>query len=357
MRPRRPADGRRRRSLAHECRSGCGGPRSSATTPTAASRSTYVSRVPQLSGLLARRSGRRARSRTDWQVVSSTGKSLPPLKKTREEADALSRSTDSAARSARQPDLEVAPVDQEWTIRATGQPADSGLRFASESTAKARLADLRADCRATSLVTAVHMAGLACAARPSARRRAGRCGSSRGGRPMSSPMAGIARTFQNIRLFQNMTVLENVLVGMDRRFPKQPACGMIFRTPGMRRAEAAAEPPAVELLEFVGLADKQANCWPRTCPMATSGGWRSPARWPAEPRAAVARRAGGRHEPVRVARSDAPDPPDPRPGHHGPADRASHEAGDGHFRSHRRARLRREDRRRDARGSARQSRR
>jgi ABC-type branched-subunit amino acid transport system ATPase component len=63
---------------------------------------------------------------------------------------------------------------------------------------------------------------------------------------------GIARTFQNIRLFDDMTVLENVLVGLDRSIAGG-ILGMLFRTPGQRRAEAAANAKAFEALAFVGL--------------------------------------------------------------------------------------------------------
>ena len=65
--------------------------------------------------------------------------------------------------------------------------------------------------------------------------------------------AGISRTFQNIRLFSNMTVLENVLVGLDRTIAGG-TLAMLFRTPGNRAAEAAAARQAFEALEFVGLA-------------------------------------------------------------------------------------------------------
>jgi ABC-type branched-subunit amino acid transport system ATPase component len=64
--------------------------------------------------------------------------------------------------------------------------------------------------------------------------------------------AGISRTFQNIRLFGNMTVLENVLVGLDRSIPGG-TLAMLLRTPGNRRAEAQARGRAFEALEFVGL--------------------------------------------------------------------------------------------------------
>ena len=51
---------------------------------------------------------------------------------------------------------------------------------------------------------------------------------------------GIGRTFQNIRLFQNMTALENVLVGMHARL-RGGILGSIFGLPGVRREEQQAE--------------------------------------------------------------------------------------------------------------------
>lgn len=62
---------------------------------------------------------------------------------------------------------------------------------------------------------------------------------------------GITRTFQNIRLFNNMTVLENVLVGEHTRL-KSGVLGSIFRTPGVRHEESEARKRAVELLSFFG---------------------------------------------------------------------------------------------------------
>ncbi|MFJ8663015.1 ABC transporter ATP-binding protein [Streptomyces sp. NPDC093795] len=67
--------------------------------------------------------------------------------------------------------------------------------------------------------------------------------------------AGIARTFQNIRLFHNMTVLENVLVGRHTRM-KQGLWSALLRLPGFKKAEAEATTRAMELLEFIGLQDK-----------------------------------------------------------------------------------------------------
>lgn len=69
---------------------------------------------------------------------------------------------------------------------------------------------------------------------------------------------GIARTFQNIRLFNNMTVLENVLVGQHTQL-KANALGSLFRTPTVRREEVEARKRALELLGFFGsgLVDRQ----------------------------------------------------------------------------------------------------
>ncbi len=64
--------------------------------------------------------------------------------------------------------------------------------------------------------------------------------------------SGIARTFQNIRLFKNMTVLENVLTAMDRKF-RMGALRIAVHAPGVQREEAALEKQGVELLALVGL--------------------------------------------------------------------------------------------------------
>ncbi|MEU8869765.1 ABC transporter ATP-binding protein [Streptomyces javensis] len=74
-------------------------------------------------------------------------------------------------------------------------------------------------------------------------------------KPHLVTQAGIARTFQNIRLFANMTVLENVLVGRHTR-TKEGLWSALLRGPGFKRAEAASKARAMELLEFTGLADK-----------------------------------------------------------------------------------------------------
>ena len=65
--------------------------------------------------------------------------------------------------------------------------------------------------------------------------------------------AGIARTFQNIRLFAEMTALENVMVGRHIR-TRSGLLGAIFRTPGFKAEERAIASRARELLEYVGIA-------------------------------------------------------------------------------------------------------
>ena len=73
--------------------------------------------------------------------------------------------------------------------------------------------------------------------------------------PHSVARAGISRTFQNIRLFANMTALENVMVG---RHIKSSAgvIGAVLRNSATRREEAAIARRANELLFYVGIADR-----------------------------------------------------------------------------------------------------
>jgi branched-chain amino acid transport system ATP-binding protein len=70
--------------------------------------------------------------------------------------------------------------------------------------------------------------------------------------PHAITKLGVGRTFQNIRLFPQMTALENVLVGMHSRL-KGGILGSIFGLPRVRREEREAEEKARELLAFAGL--------------------------------------------------------------------------------------------------------
>ena len=73
--------------------------------------------------------------------------------------------------------------------------------------------------------------------------------------PAAINRAGIARTFQNIRLFANLSVLDNVAVAFDRSAGKGMA-GAILRTPGFARRRSEIEGKALELLTTMGLCEQ-----------------------------------------------------------------------------------------------------
>lgn len=67
---------------------------------------------------------------------------------------------------------------------------------------------------------------------------------------------GIARTFQNIRLFKNMTVLDNVLIGQHVH-TRTPVLSILFNGKSAKESEHQGYEVAMDALEFVGLADKK----------------------------------------------------------------------------------------------------
>jgi branched-chain amino acid transport system ATP-binding protein len=75
-------------------------------------------------------------------------------------------------------------------------------------------------------------------------------------RPDQITALGVARTFQNIRLFGTMSAIENVLVGQHSRL-KASVFGSIVRTPRVRREERAAREKAHELLSYVGVEKRR----------------------------------------------------------------------------------------------------
>lgn len=77
-------------------------------------------------------------------------------------------------------------------------------------------------------------------------------------KPYQITPLGIARTFQNIRLFGQMSVLDNVLTGQHCR-TVTGLFGAIVRTPGSTREEARAHKTALEMLHFVNLGDKKSE--------------------------------------------------------------------------------------------------
>ena len=122
---------------------------------------------------------------------------------------------------------------------------------------------------------------------------------------------GIARTFQNVRLFGEMTALENVVVGTDARH-RTSVPGATFRVPRHRHEERDAIDRGMALLEFVGIGG-------RATEKAAQPAVRRPAPAGDRPRAghraeaALPGRAGRRLQPGREGGADGPDPQDPRP--------------------------------------------
>ena len=78
-----------------------------------------------------------------------------------------------------------------------------------------------------------------------------------GCKPHTIVRCGVARTFQNIRLFGHMTAQENVMVARHTHL-KAGVFGAIFRPPAVRREEAACRAEALRLLQYVGIG-AQAN--------------------------------------------------------------------------------------------------
>jgi ABC-type sugar transport system ATPase subunit len=93
---------------------------------------------------------------------------------------------------------------------------------------------------------------------------------------------GIARTYQNIRLFAYMSAIENILAGMEPRL-RSPWYGPVLGLRGTRASRKRRQWARRANCCASSACAARATAWPATCPMATSGGWRSLARWPATP--------------------------------------------------------------------------
>ncbi len=88
---------------------------------------------------------------------------------------------------------------------------------------------------------------------------------------------GVVRTFQHVRLFREMTVIENLLVAQHQQLKTGLFSGLL-KTPAFRRAQSEALDRAATGLSVLA-------CWnmptavPVIWPTATSAGWRLPAAW------------------------------------------------------------------------------
>ena len=84
-------------------------------------------------------------------------------------------------------------------------------------------------------------------------------------KPFQITALGVARTFQNIRLFANMSAIENVLVGEHVRLHSN-LLGQIIRDAGTMKEEADARSKALDMLDFVGLKREDANVTAKNLP-------------------------------------------------------------------------------------------
>lgn len=99
--------------------------------------------------------------------------------------------------------------------------------------------------------------------------------------PASICKAGIARTFQNIRLFKAMTVLDNVKVGLHNQIRYNALTG-IFRLPAYYEKEREMKGRAMSLLKNLAWMKRQSSL-PPACRTANSVNWKLPAPWPPTP--------------------------------------------------------------------------
>ena len=90
---------------------------------------------------------------------------------------------------------------------------------------------------------------------------------------------GIARTFQNIRLFKELSVLDNVKVGLHNHHPYSAVTG-ILRLPGYKKVEKEMDEKAMEILKVFGLEEEATVQGIQPSLRTSSGSWRSPVRWP-----------------------------------------------------------------------------
>ncbi len=194
------------------------------------------------------------RVRSHWTVVTRSGESLLGPSANQSSREAVEQLRDQIRTLLDSPSgIAAIQQDKDWAILAADGKT-SLAKYRSESTAVRAveaMKKVRADQASQRLTAWIALFGgfaLGAIGAVVIWSRARRT-------PDVIALAGIARTFQNIRLFADMTVLENVLIGLDRRQSRNPL-RMALRTPGLRREERQMHQLALESLRFVGLESK-----------------------------------------------------------------------------------------------------
>lgn len=92
--------------------------------------------------------------------------------------------------------------------------------------------------------------------------------------PHTIARCGIARTFQNIRLFNNLSVLDNLRIAYHKNRRYSLLCGL-FRSP-VSIGKKRKSPPGPKKHWIWWAWQIRQSTWPAACPMVSNGGWRSP---------------------------------------------------------------------------------
>ena len=149
---------------------------------------------------------------------------------------------------------------------------------------------------------------------------------------------GVARTFQNIRLFKDLSVIDNIKVGLHESM-KYNLGSSLIRLPNYWKEEKRCTERAFELLDIFHMADL-ADAQAGSLPYGAQRRLEIMRALATSPKLSASGRAGRRHEPLRDRRADGDHPPHPRRVQHcRPAHRARYEPCHGHLRGHRRAEL------------------
>ncbi len=162
-------------------------------------------------------------------------------------------------------------------------------------------------------------------------------------KPNDVAARGIARTFQNIRLFANLSALENVMIGRHVR-TRAGVFGAMLRNRRTRDEERAIEKRAFQLLEYVGVS-RRANDLAKHLPYGDQRRLEIARALATDPKLLALDEPAAGMNATETASLSKLLQRHPRRRHDDPPDRARHEAGDEPVRSRARARLRQEDRR------------